>query len=605
VTITGTGGVGKSRIALRVAADRRRRYRDGVWLVDLTRIDDPAAVHREIAATVALGDVAPEAVVDVLRDQQLLVVLDNCEHLLDAVSEFVSRVVTTCTDVTVLATSREPLGVAGETVWRVPPLRPEDAIELLTARAQAVASRFAVTDDNRAAVREVCERLDAIPLALELAAARLGSLTVDQLATRLDQRFRLLSGGAKGSLERHRTLQATVDWSYGLLDDAERGVFRRLGVFSGGFDLAAVEAMCPDTDAIDLLDLVDRLVAKSLLVADERPHAMRYRLLETMRQFAIDRLVHADELVATRDLHLDWISRLLHEVEETLWLGGDEAAAMRTIDDEDANVRAAFEWALERGELSKAVSIIFGTFGWLTARGRARDGLEMSRRVLERAPAGADLAMANFLLMCCQSNLGGAEPAAVSAAAETARLLTTTRHAWLAPLVEAYVAAWSYPPGDQAAAAACIDRCVTLADELRGQPAGVQAWASQPVLWACLDAGRLADARRAADEGIAAAAAANLSVAESRMALNRARIALAAGDLDLAWHDAEHAITVSRRTGERFVTSIATQALADVAERRGDPGLARDLLFSVLDDVAESQPPAALQALKQRIAALA
>lgn len=604
VTVTGTGGVGKSRIALRVAADRQRRYRDGVWLIDLTRVDEPDAVVRELAATLSLGDVTRDNVADALREQELLLVIDNCEHLLDAVGDLVMAVITRCDSVTVLATSREPLGVTGETVWRVPPLRPDDALDLLAARAQSVATRFEVTDDNRAAMREVCDRLDAIPLALELAAARLGSLSVEQLASRLDQRFRLLSGGVKGSLERHRTLQATVDWSYELLDEGERALFRRLGVFTGGFDLAGAERVCADVDPIEVLELIDRLVAKSLVVADQRPHTMRYRLLETMRQFAIDRLVQADELVSTRDAHLSWASELVEEAEQTLWLGGDEAHWLRVIDDEDANIRGAFEWALDRGEISAAIWIAFGLFGWLTGRGRSRDGVEMARRVLDRGPADVDRAMACFLYMCFLSNAGTHDSDAVAAAGETAPFLSQTRHPWLAPVTQSYVAAWSYPAGDPAAAAICAERCAQLVEAVQADPPAVRAWALQPVLWAWLDAGRFDAARDVADAGLAAAAEANLSFAESRMALNRARIALADTDLDAAWRDAEHAALVSRRTGDRFVTGVAAQLLADVALRRGEVERARDLLLSALDDVADSQPPAALTALRDRLATL-
>jgi len=315
-------------------------------------------------------------------------------------------------------------------------------------------------------------------------------------------------------------------------------------------------------------------------------------------------LIQADGLIAARDAPLVWVSTLAKEAEQALWFGGDEARWMRTIDDEDANVRAAFEWAIDRGEVSAAVWILFGIFGWLTGRGRARDGVEMAQRVLEQGPTGSDLAMTNFLLMCCQSNAGITDANVVAAAGHTAHLLAQTRQPWLALVTEAYVAAWSYPQGDQQAAADCGKQCAAIIEQLRSYPPAVRSWALQPLLWAHLDAGHLDEARRAADEGLDTAAAAGLSFAESRMALNRARIALAQNELDEAWRDAEHAAVVARRTGEPFVVSVATQLLADVSERRGEPERARDLLLSVLDDVAESQPSAAVAALRERIAVL-
>ena len=605
VTITGTGGVGKSRIALRVAAVQGQRYRDGVWLVDLTRIGEPAAVEAQVAATLSLGDVTGDALTERLADQRLLLVLDNCEHVIDGAADLAARLVKQCPSVTVLTTSREPLGVAGETVWRVPPLRIDEGVELLAVRAQAVGSAFAVNDGNRATVRDVCARLDAIPLALELAAARLASLTVEQLASRLDQRFRLLAGGARGTLERHRTLQATVDWSYDLLDPGERAVLRRLGVFTGGFELDAAECVCDDRAAVDVLDLVDRLVAKSLVVAEQKPGGMRYRLLETVRQYAVDRLAQAGEVVAARDAQLSWVVRLAEAAETTLWLGGDESAWLGRLDDEDANIRAGLEWALERDDPATAAWILFGVFGWMTARGRAREGLELTRRVLAMGITGPQLGIANLLLMCFESNAGELDPETVAAAQATAPALEESRHPWLRAVTDAYTTAWSYPAGDAEAAAACVDRCRATVDLVASFGPGVTAWCLQPLIWVNLDAGRLEDARTAADAGLAAASAARLSIGESRMALNRGRIALAENDLDGAWAFAERAIVAARRTGETFVASTATQLLADVADRRGERALARDLLVSVLDAVAESQPPAAAAALRKRISTYA
>jgi hypothetical protein len=485
-------------------------------------------------------------------------------------------------------------------------MRADEAVELLAARAREGSAQLVLTEDNLVAVREVCTRLDTIPLAIELAAARLGSLTIEQVATRLDHRFRLLAGGSRGTLERHRTLQSTLDWSYDLLDPTERRLLRRLGVFTGGFDLAAVEAISTDHDPDEVLDLLDRLVRKSLVVAEERYGAMRYRLLETIRQYAVDQLVRVDEVVEARNVHLAWALGLAASAEGTLWLGGEETPRwLERFDDEDANIRGAIDWAFERDDAKSAVWLLFGAFGWMTARGRSRDGLAPTARALGAELEPPEDALAKLLLMCFESNTNRVDAEVVAAAREAAPALAQTRHPWLVQVVQAYTTAWSYPPGDRVAAAACIAPCRAAVDAVRGFGPGPTAWCLQPLVWVTLDAGRLDEARPAADEALTAAVAADFSIGESRMALNRARIALAADELDDAWSYAERSILAARRTGEAFVVSAATQLLADVADRRGDRELARDLLVSILDAVAESQPPSALAALRERIAAYA
>ncbi|HET7311245.1 MAG TPA: adenylate/guanylate cyclase domain-containing protein [Mycobacteriales bacterium] len=602
VTITGAGGVGKSRIALRVASGQVDRYSDGVWLVELATAGEAASVEAQVATTLSLGQVSSDELVKQLRDRRMLLLLDNCEHVVDAVARLVDAVLLQCRDISILATSREPLGIDGEAVWRVPPLEIDDAIELLEVRAKAVASSFAISDDNRASVREVCERLDAIPLALELAAARLGSLTVQQLASRLDQRFRLLSGGGRRTLERHRTLQATVDWSYDLLTAEERTVLRRVSVFYGGFGLDAAEIVCGGDDQVDVFDVIDRLVQKSLVIAEERSWGMRYRLLETVRQYGVDRLVEAGEAVDARDAHLAAIVQLAAEAEPILWDGGDEAKWLEQLDDADGNIRSALDWALESDNPGAAAWILFGVFGWITGRGRAGEGLEMSRRILASGVAGVDLALTNFLVMCFESNIGPFAPATIEAVRETAPLLEQSRRPWLHQEALAYTIAWSYPPGDAEAAAACIEPIRAVIDDVRKYGVGVVTWCLQPLIWVNLDAGKLADARAAADEGLSNALASGLSLRVSRMALNRARISMAEEDLDGAWRYAEQSATAARSTGETFVVSVATQLLADVADRRGDHALARDLLVSILDLVEDSQPLAAVEKLRERIA---
>jgi predicted ATPase/class 3 adenylate cyclase len=601
VTVTGTGGAGKSRIALRVAAEEGVNFGDGVWFVDLAPVSDPAGVAAQVAEALGLPDLSISELCDALEPRRLLLLVDNCEHVISSVGDIVSELLRRCASVSVLATSREPLGIQGEVVWRVPPLDRDDAIELLTVRARAVNSHFAVTQHNRAAVDVVCERLDAIPLALELAAARLTGLSVEQLASRLDQRFRLLAGGARGAMERHRTLQATVDWSYDLLSAEEQAVLRRLGVFVGGFTLEAAEATCGDGEPLAVFDLVDRLVVKSLVVAEDRDGGVRYRLLETVRQYALDRLVRAEEVVEARDAHLRWATDLVAQAESVLWFGGDEVTWLTRLDMEDGNVRAALEWALERAELSRAASIVWGLFSWLTARGRAREGLEWSQRLLAAGVVGEDLALMTLGELFYASNTGPIDADMVARARLRSPELAGTSRAWLTPLADAYCAAWSYLPGDATAAAQAVPACEQAVEAVRGYGPATLTATLQPLLWVNLDAGNVDAARQVADEGLAAATEAGLSHFESRMALNRARIALACDDLDSAWRYAERAVTLSRATGETFVVTAATQLLSQVAESRGEFSTARDLLASIFDDVADSQSADEVAAFRARL----
>jgi non-specific serine/threonine protein kinase len=326
LTLTGVGGCGKTRLALEVARAVMDQYVDGVWLVELGPLTDPELVPDTVAAVLgtpkATGESVTSTVVGALRPLRLLLVVDNCEHLLDASARLVGAVVRSCPDVRVLATSREPLGIAGETAWRVPSLPTPDphrlpalpelertaAVRLFVERARAVEPHFELTQGNAAAVAQICKRLDGIPLALELAAARVRALTVEHLVVRLDQRFLLLTGGSRSALPRQQTLRATLDWSYELLDAPERALFRRLAVFVGGWTLEAAEAVAQGEpiEADDVLDTHTSLIDKSLVIRNARGVHERYSFLETVRQYAEDHLLRAGEAVSVRNRHLDW-----------------------------------------------------------------------------------------------------------------------------------------------------------------------------------------------------------------------------------------------------------------------------------------------------------
>jgi predicted ATPase/class 3 adenylate cyclase/DNA-binding CsgD family transcriptional regulator len=351
VTLTGSGGCGKTRLAVQAAAELADRWPDGVWWIDLGPVTDPALVAALTASTMRVL-VEPaggplRALQSQLRGRRLLMCLDNCEHLLDAGAELAGVLLRTCPQVSVLATSREPLGVPGETIWRVPSLVEDEAVRLFADRAAGVVPGFTVDDDNETTVRTLCRRVDGIPLAVELAAAWVRALTPEQILAGLDDRFRLLTGGPRGVIARQQTLVASVDWSHDLLDEGDRRVFRQLAVFAGGFMLDAARAVCdPEPGAeTDVLVALARLVDKSLLLADEQGGQARYRLLETMRQYAHSRLHAAGETAASRDRHLGHFLELAEAAEPGLE-SADQDTWLTRLETEHDNLRAALDWGL-------------------------------------------------------------------------------------------------------------------------------------------------------------------------------------------------------------------------------------------------------------------
>ena len=375
VTLTGVGGAGKTRLALQCAAEVQPQFRHGVWLCELAPLTSPDAVEPLVAGVLGVEPgtdgswVSP--IVEKLKDRQVLLVLDNCEHLLDAAARLADAIVRGCSEVVVLATSREGLGVAGERIMPVGSLslprvddRPDvaratDAVSMFVSRARDVRPLPADDQETIVAIAEVCRRLDGIPLAIELAAARTQSLSVAEIARHLDDRFRLLTRGARTALARHQTLRAAIDWSFDLLDEAERRVLTRASVFAGGFTLDAAAAVCdPGTmSAFETLDRVDGLVRRSMLIAEEDATTTRYRMLETIRQYGAERLEAAGDATETSRVHLEWCTAFARDVGEQL-RGPDDAAAVARMEREVDNIRAALQFAVSIGDLDAATTLL-------------------------------------------------------------------------------------------------------------------------------------------------------------------------------------------------------------------------------------------------------
>ena len=397
LTFIGPGGTGKTRLSLHVAADQLSEFKDGVWLVELAALADPSLILQSIASVfnlrMQMGMPLQEIVMDYLRAKNLLLILDNCEHLIEECAQLVDHILRASLRIKFIASSREALGINGETIYRVPSLsvptraqNTRDAIEglesvqLFVERARAANPKFELTDQNASSIAQICARLDGIPLALELAAARVALFSAEQIATRLDDRFKLLTGGSRTALPRQQTLRALIDWSYDILSEEERALLRRLAVFAGGWSFEAAEAICPD---LDVLNLLTQLVNKSLVLVDEQSDDSRYRLLETIRQYARDKLLEAGEAEKARNAHLKFFVAFSEMAGPQI----DTDSVMDWIFKLDAdydNLRAAFEWGLDHDILA-SLRMVGSLANYWFRHGHGAEGIQMAAAALDRA----------------------------------------------------------------------------------------------------------------------------------------------------------------------------------------------------------------------------
>ena len=398
VTLTGSGGIGKTRLSIQVASELLTKYPDGVWLVELAPVTDPSLVIQAICATL---DVTPQentsalnTLTGYLRQKKILLVIDNCEHLIDVCAQVAKSLLQACPNLRVIASSREALGIEAESAYRVPSLslidskrklhgiKQSEAVQLFVERARAILPGYALTEVNAPIIAQICQRLDGIALAIELAASRVKLLKVEQIAARLDDAFRLLTGGSRTALPRQQTLRGAIDWSYNLLTEEERTVLRCLSVFVGGWTLDAAEAVC-DNPAI--LDLLTHLVDKSLVAVDrERRREARYYLLETIRQYAREKLAESGEGERVRAHHLNYFLELTKRAEPELY-GAAQVEWLHKLEDEHANVRAALEWSLQ-GNIALGQQLAAASWWSWSLRGHLSEGYEWLGRMLAVSP---------------------------------------------------------------------------------------------------------------------------------------------------------------------------------------------------------------------------
>ncbi|WP_054247038.1 protein kinase domain-containing protein [Rhodococcus opacus] len=393
VTLTGIGGVGKTRLALRVAHDARRGFANGVWLVELGDLQDALLVTNTISAALGFRNQSAESPVlsltEYLAEKQLLLVLDNCEHLVEAIAALTETLLRSCLGLRILATSREPVGIDGEAVVRVPPLSiPDDrrvpslrelpqyeSVTLFVERATKADPRFELTGDNQAAVTQICQRLDGLPLPIELAAVRLRAMSAQQVLDRLTDRYRLLNLGTRTAPSRQQTLRLCIDWSYELCSPDEQQLWARLAVFAGSFELDAAEAICASAmTSADVLDLVAALVDKSILIKDEAGAVVRYRLLETPRDYGHEKLHRTGDLAILRERHRDWYEKLVLRA-ETDWVSPRQLDWIHRLDREQPNLRETLRFCLETPEGAETgLHIAAALFPYWISRGHLSEG---------------------------------------------------------------------------------------------------------------------------------------------------------------------------------------------------------------------------------------
>jgi predicted ATPase/DNA-binding CsgD family transcriptional regulator len=618
VTLTGPGGIGKSRFALRAAHQLGRHFPDGVWLTELAGLDGPDLVPYALARSLGVYEQPDhgiqETLVAQLRDRRLLVVLDNCEHLLPACRDLVTALVSGCAGVRVLCTSRERLGVAGETTVVLPALElpavdapvllaglaEVEALRLLVERAVAVAPGFALTEENAGAAGDICRRLDGLPLAIELAAVRLASMTPGDLLERLDDRFRLLAPGRDARPGRSQTLRAAVDWSHDLLGEPERVLWRRLSVFAGGFSLAAAEAVCSGAglEREQVVHLIGRLVDASILTMTQGGGRGRYRMLETVRLYGAERLREAGEEAELARRHAAWYAELISPGGRPWWGGPGQAGMLDLLDAEWANVKAALDFCSESPATAEAelpkLGLRMAADLWLywLVRGRYQIGRQRLEAFLTLAPAPtAARGMALWALGYLAQATGDLD-AALAGFEEVRRVSVQTGGDRELAYALCGLALVRLRLGETELAGellAASRETIQRVDDAFGRAVCLYFYAT-----ATAAAGRLADARRLALEGLDASDRAGDTFARGILSTLLGVLDWLAGDPQAAEARLKEAVRSQDRIGHRWGMATSLDALAWAAGSSGRPERAALLLgasAAVFRELGATLPP--------------
>ena len=596
LTLTGSGGCGKTRLSLQVAADLLERFPDGVWLVELAPLSDSDLVPPTVASVLGLkeepGKPIIQTLTEYLKDKRLLLLLDNCEHLLEACAKFADALLRQCASVQIVASSREALGINGEQAYRVPSLALPDpkkahtpisvaqfeAVQLFIDRALLARPDFQLTAQNASRLASVCFRLDGIPLAIELAAARVSSLSVEEINRRLDHRFRLLTGGSRAALPRQQTLRSLIDWSYDLLQDSEKLLLRRLSVFAGGWTLDAADRICAGDDIEDgeMLNLLTSLIDKSLVAVDESEAGFRYRLLETVRQYARERLVESGGTEAIRTRHRDYFLALADEADKKL-LGAEQADWLRRLEKEHDNLRSALEWSDAEAQAQEDLRLCTAMHRFWFTRGYLAEGRQWCARIFAKgAPAQPTLEYARALNVAGSLAFHQTDyPAARTLLEQSLALSRVLDHPRGIALALNNLGAVAIEQGDHPTARALYEESLALLRELgdRHVAAGVLGNLAM-VAHECgdLDAARtlsqesLALSRELGDQG---------RVADALNTLGD--VACDLGDLTTAWSLSQESLAIGRELGDRDCIAMSSKNLGAVAFMRGQFGEARSL----------------------------
>jgi predicted ATPase/DNA-binding SARP family transcriptional activator len=552
LTLTGTGGIGKTRLAIQAARDLITLYKDGIWWVELAPVFDNRLVPQVVAQVVGVRESAAQPIAALLkgflREKQLLLILDNCEHLIAACAQLADDLLTQCAHLRILTTSREPLGITGETVLHVPTLsfpvlahvsqlqnlQEFESIQLFAERAAAIRPKLALTQENMLAATQICRRLDGIPLAIELAAARTKVFTLEEIAARLDDRFTLLTQGSRTALPRHQTLRALVEWSHDLLSETERVLWRRLSVFIGGWTLEAAESVCSDDVLlqVQILELLSQLVDKSLVIVEEQSSTARYQMLETIRQYGQEKLESSGENSQLRLRHVAFFLQLAEKATARL-LTVEQKKWFAALDAEYGNLRVALEWAMETDPV-KALQLAGALGQYREVRGYVSEGRASIERALQQAHGAPKEVHAEALR---------------------------------------WQAKFAARQGDYARAKAPLEESLELSREL-GDKRGMAKSLHNSGMVSVLQ-GDYTAAKTSYEESLALLKETGDKREMAALTTSLGNVANYMGDYETARRYQEESVTLFRGLGDKFGLFIALNNLGIVLERQGDVSGAR------------------------------